>query len=192
MSQAVQVIPPPSQAPDSGPRLVAEPASAPWFAVRTRSNHERIAVQRLLAKGVDAYLPTLLVRSRRRDRRAVIARPLFPGYFFARFQLDHADRVEVLKAPGVMHLVGFGGGPVSVPEWQVESVRCALESNQSPELLWKLVRGQRVKVVAGALAGAQGVVMADARGSHRLVISIDLLGRSLSVAVSPAELEPVH
>jgi len=191
LSQAAHIILPGSEPPDPGPRPLVE-AAPPWFAVRTRSNHERVAVQRLLAKGVEAYLPTLLVRSRRRDRKAVIARPLFPGYFFARVHLDHPDRIEVVKAPGVMHFVGFAGGPVSVPEWQVESIRRALESEQSPELLWKLVRGQRVKVMAGALAGAQGVVVAHEEGSHRLVISIDLLGRSLSVKVSPRDLEPMH
>lgn len=180
MSQA-QLIPPRSTEPGTPPS---------WFAVRTRSNHERAACDRLVVKGVEAYLPTLLVRSRRRDRRSVVTRPLFPGYFFARLRLEHTHRVEVLKAPGVMHLVGFGGGPVVVPDAQVESIRITLEAKNHAELLWRVVRGQKVRIVSGALAGAEGVVVNDASGSHRLVISLDLLGRSLSVEVSPEDLMP--
>jgi transcription antitermination factor NusG len=182
LSQAAQILEP----------LSAEPSvRAPWYAVRTRSNHERVAAERLLAQGVEAYLPTMLARSRRRDRRAVVARPLFPGYFFARLRLDAPERVTVLKAPGVMHLVGFGGAPVSVPEWQVESVRRVLDSRRSTELLWRPTPGQRVRVAEGALSGAQGVVVTVAPGDQQLVISIDLLGRSLSVRVAAEELEPV-
>lgn len=164
-------------------------AEASWFAVRTRSNHERVATESLLAKGVDAYLPTLLMRSRRRDRRAVVSRPLFAGYFFARFSVSHPDRVEVLKAPGVLHLVGFGGRPSAVPDWQVESVRIALESKNRVDLVLGIAPGEPVRVVAGPLAGARGVVL-KRRGADKLVISIELLGRGLSVDLDESGVVP--
>lgn len=183
MSSTIEVL------SESLPRAGAAVGRACWFAVRTRSNHERIATARLLAKGVDAYLPTLVTRSRRRDRRAVVSRPLFAGYFFARFHLDQRDRIEVLQAPGVMHLVGFGGRPAAVPDWQIESVRIALESRNRADVVLGIGPGESVQVISGPLAGARGVVLKRREG-NRLLISIDLLGRGLAVDMEAYRVAP--
>lgn len=162
-----------------------------WYAVRTRSNHESVASQRLLGQGLEAFLPAIETPSIRRDRRLTVQRPLFPGYFFVRSTLVGSERIEILRAPGVVSMVGFEAGPVAVPDWQIHSIQLALTSKSPVEVLWKLVPGKRVRVARGAFAGVEGTVVTQADGERRLVISVELLGRSLALRLDRDEIEPI-
>ena len=90
-----------------------------WYAVRTRSRHEQKVAKCLQHKQLHAYLPLLDVWSRRVDRRKIISQPVFPGYLFVRCCLDERHWLEILKTPGVSNILGFAGGPSSVPEEQI-------------------------------------------------------------------------
>ena len=182
----------PTQAVAEAHRLATEAQPSPsWFAVHTRSNHERVATERLLQRGIDAYLPVLSVRSRRRDRVSVFPRPLFPGYFFVRCDASLSERVEVLKAPGVVRILGFDGRPTPVPAWQIDSLKAALGSGNTVEVLWNLTPGRRVRVINGALAGVEGVVRTSPDGRRRLIVSIELLGRSVAVRIAREQVQPL-
>ncbi|MFM8535326.1 MAG: transcription termination/antitermination NusG family protein, partial [Acidimicrobiia bacterium] len=66
-----------------------------WFAIWTRSRHEKIVRDQLAKKSnVDVFLPTIGKWSRWKDRKKKIDWPLFPGYVFARFVPD--ERIGVL------------------------------------------------------------------------------------------------
>ena len=57
-----------------------------WFAIWTRSRHEKQVRDQLAKKtDVDVFLPTIGKWSRWKDRKKKIDWPLFPGYVFARF-----------------------------------------------------------------------------------------------------------
>jgi transcription termination/antitermination protein NusG len=168
-----------------------EPAELAWFAVQTRSNHERVAVERLLRRGMHAYLPTYSARSRRRDRVRILDLPLFPGYFFVRCRALTVDRVDVLRAPGVVRVLGSSDGPSIVPDWQIDSVRSALGGERTIEVLWSLFPGRRVRVVGGALSGVEGVVVNEPDGRRRVIVSFELLGRSVAIELARELVEPV-
>ena len=86
----------------------------PWFALRVRSNFEKVTSQILRQKGYEAFLPTYFSRNRWSDRVKTVERPLFPGYLFCRF--DQADRLPILVTPGVVGVVGLGKIPVPIPD----------------------------------------------------------------------------
>jgi transcriptional antiterminator RfaH len=162
-----------------------------WYAVHTRANHERGAADVVRRRGIEVYLPSLFSRSRRRDRVLYLDRPLFPSYFFARFRATSRERIDVLSAHGVARILGNATAPASVPDWQIDSLRAALGSGSSVEVRWNLVPGRRVRVVDGALAGVEGVVLTEPDGRRRLFVSIELLGRSLAVQMAREHVEPV-
>ncbi|MBI4508431.1 MAG: UpxY family transcription antiterminator [Deltaproteobacteria bacterium] len=157
-----------------------------WYAVWTRSNHEDVAASHLKAVGLRTFLPTVELPSRRRDRKVTLTRPVFPGYLFVRSRLQAEQRLAILRAPGVVSLLGSSLGPQSVPDWQIRSIEIALASRHPVEVLLNLVSGRLVRIVEGALAGMEGVVVVSPSGNSRVAVSLELLGRSLVVNVPTA------
>lgn len=164
------------------------PPSSHWFALRVRSNFEETSYKSLCGTGLEAFLPSVKIRRRWSDRVKVVNQPLFPGYVFSRF--DPTQRADILRTPGVVHVVSSGGTPLPVAESELNYIRTVvlaeLESAPHPFI----IVGQRMRIVRGPLAGAEGVITTDP-GSTALILSISLLQRSIAVKVEPDWLRPV-
>jgi transcription antitermination factor NusG len=168
---------------------LAEPQLLSWFALRVKSNFERVTALSLRQKGIQEYLPTYLCRRRRSDRVVEIEQPLFPGYVFCR--LNVSNRLPVLMTPGVVHIVGNGNTPVPVPTRELEAVQALLESG-FPTMPWPFLRtGQKVLIERGPLAGVEGTLVGF-KSKYRLVVSIELLQRSVAAEVEGDWLRPLR
>jgi transcriptional antiterminator NusG len=152
----------------------------PWYAIRTRSNHEKITAMGLRGKGYDPYLPTYRIRRRRFERVIETDYPLFPGYVFCGF--DVKNRLPVLITTGVVSIVGFGSEPAAIPDHEIEAVRTALRSGLPSEPCPYLREGQRVRVTHGSLDGLEGILLKK-KNQMRMVISVSMLQRSISVEI---------
>ena len=163
-----------------------------WYAVHVRSNQEKVVARHLEGRGLEHFLPTYREVSRRTDRRVVLERPLFGGYIFVRMDVEGRERIEVVGAPGVVRIVGFGGGAMPVPDETIESVRILTGDGGETVRPHPLVKsGRRVVVVDGSFAGASGVLF-DRRGKKpNLVVEIEFLGRAVGVPVSEDQVRPV-
>jgi len=93
---------------------------ASWYALRTRSRHEKRVQDQLQARGIEPFLPLVERWRQWKDRRKLVAFPLFSGYCFARFSLT--ERVAVPSTLGVVQIVGNQEGPIPVAEAEVEAV----------------------------------------------------------------------
>ena len=160
-----------------------------WYAAQTCANHEKRVLQQLCERTVEAYLPLYASVRRWKDRRVQLELPLFPGYVFVRMALR--DRLQVLQAPGVARLVGFGGQPAALPDQEIETLRHGLAHEMLAEPHPYLKVGHRVRVRTGPLQGFQGILVRKKNGT-RFVISLDLILRSVAVEIDVAELEPVR
>jgi transcription antitermination factor NusG len=159
-----------------------------WFAVWTRSRHERAVFDQLEDRGVEAFLPTVTRWSRWKDRKKQVAWPLFPGYCFVR--IEPASRMQVLTCSGVVSIVGFDGEPAPVPDEEIEAVRTLVRSTLPYDSCPLLKAGMRVEVVHGPLKGVVGRL--ERKGGHaRLVLAVDLIGRAVSVQVDAADVREV-
>jgi len=159
-----------------------------WFAVWTRSRHERAVFEQLAERGIDAFLPTPPRWSRWKDRKKKIDWPLFPGYCFARFA--PANRLPVLKCAGVVSIVSFNGELAPIPDEAVEGIQRLVNSALPCDPCPMLKTGMRVEVVHGPLKGVTGRL--QRKGSQaRLVLSVDLIGRGVSVQVDAADVRPL-
>ncbi len=163
-----------------------------WYCLHTRSRHEEMVFQRLEDKRIFSFLPKLEVWSRRKDRRKKIQKALFPGYIFVREVLDPLHRLEILKTPGVVKILGNEEGPVAVPEIQIESIQTILGGKSAVSPFPYLKEGQIVRVVEGPLKGCEGFLLKIKEGKEKLVITVDLLQRSVAVEIDGASVEPVH
>ena len=71
----------------------------------------------------------------------------------------------------------------------MDSIRTLVSSGQ-PVFPWsKLVPGKRVRVVDGPLAGASGVILRLKEGKSRLVVGVELLGRSVCAELAEETVE---
>ncbi|MCC7181208.1 MAG: UpxY family transcription antiterminator [Acidobacteria bacterium] len=155
-----------------------------WYAIWTRSRHEKVVRDQLEKKAIEVFLPTIGKWSRWKDRKKRIEWPLFPGYCFARF--DATNRLPVLTCDGVVQIIGIEGVPSPIPEIEVESIRQLVESELSYDPCPLVKEGQMVKVVSGPLRGVVGRL--QRKGAHaRLVLSVDLIGQAVSVEVDAAD-----
>jgi len=170
--------------------LAAAPTSEAWFAVWTRSQYEPRVSDQLRRKHFEVFLPTVHVRSRRRDRRVVLDQPLFPGYVFLRFAPSRAGYVTVASTDGVVRVLGQGWDALQpVPDEQVEGVRRLVTQAEGARAVPWIRVGDRVRIVAGALAGLEGLVRDRCRGRATFVVNVDLLQRSVGVELEAALLE---
>jgi transcription antitermination factor NusG len=160
-----------------------------WFAVRVRSNQERTAIAHLRERGYQQFAPSYKSERRWSDRKKEIDQYLFPGYIFCRF--DAQDRLAVLTAPGVVDLVGFGRTPEPIPDQEIERVRRMVESGLLITPYPFLKAGQAVVIERGPLTGLEGILV-EMKGKHRLVVSINLLQRSVSAEVDRQSVRPVR
>ncbi|MGA2883532.1 MAG: UpxY family transcription antiterminator [Bryobacteraceae bacterium] len=161
----------------------------PWFALRIRSNHERITVRHLRERGYEEFAPSCKIEKRWSDRTKQIDHFLFPGYIFCRF--DPNDRLPVMTAPGVVDVVGFGRTPERIPDAEVERVRRMVESGLLVTPYPYVQVGQAVLIERGPLSGVEGILV-EVKGKVRLVVSVNLLQRSVSAEVDRHSIRPIQ
>ncbi len=166
-----------------------EENTAAWYAIRTRSRHEKFVNQQLASRDIDVFLPLVTRRRRWADRWKDVSFPLFPGYCFARFPYE--QRLPVLSVVGFMHILGTNGEPTPVPDREIEAVRqlatCTLPLDPHPYL----TEGMEVEVVRGPLEGVRGILLRKGRHA-RFVVAIHLIQQAASVELDAADVEPVR
>ncbi len=157
---------------------------APWFALWVRSRAEKAVFDQLVRKHIEAFLPTVNRWSRWKDRKKLIAWPLFPGYCFARFDLRNI--LDVRKCAGVVSVVSFEGLPAPIPSDQITAVQTLVASELKYDPCPALHEGDLVEVVHGALKGVTGRLVRKGPKT-RLVLSITMINRAVSVAIDAAD-----
>ncbi len=174
------------------PAGVAVPAVTGWHAVFTRSNCEQLVSSQLSAKNLTTFLPMATVWAHRGREPRRVQVPLFPGYLFVSQPIDKDRYVEVLKARGVVRILGERWDrlePICAEE--IEAIRRLTTSNQ-PILPHAHLRvGARVRVTGGPLLGVEGLLVRDRADKGLLVVSVNLLRRSVAVEVDCALVEGV-
>jgi transcription antitermination factor NusG len=159
-----------------------------WFAVRTASGREKCVATQLQAKGLEEFLPVYRTKRQWSDRTKELELPLFPGYLFCRF--DFNNRLPVLITPGVQMIVGFGKAPTPVSDAEIESLQRVVACGAAAQPHDRyLTVGERVRIKEGSLAGVEGILV-DVKNSWRIVLSVELLQRSVSVELDRAAIEP--
>ena len=159
-----------------------------WYAVHTVARHEKRVAAQLEEKRVCTFLPLLHQVRRWSDRRSVVETPMFSCYAFVRMVQSVEERLRVLRTPGVLGFVGSERQGTPIPEEQIESLRKAI-SEKVPCLSHPFIDvGKRVRICGGALDGVEGILMLQGR-DRSLVISVELLQRSVSIRVEGYDIE---
>jgi transcription antitermination factor NusG len=159
-----------------------------WYAVCTRHQHEKTAAKILEYKEFEVFLPVYKARRRWQDRVKEISVPLFPGYLFVKARLEGC--LPILTTPGVSSIVSCGGQPATIPFSEIEGIRRIVQSTLRVEPHPFLRCGDRVRVKWGPIAGVEGILLRK-KNVARLVLSVEMLGKSAAVEVDATHVERV-
>ena len=172
-----------SDTPIDEPGEVASDGSIAWYAIWTRSHCERLVAQQLLAKGFQAFLPEMTIRSRG-EGTPIVQRPMFPGYLFLRHSMEKQSYIEILKARGVVRILEGGWTRLTpIADQEMAAIERVIESGVVVSSHPYFHQGDRVRVVDGPLAGLEGLFVRDKKNRGRLVVSVKLLQTSVAVEV---------
>jgi transcription antitermination factor NusG len=160
-----------------------------WYAAYTCAHHEKRVAQQLAQRSIEYFLPLYQTLHRWKDRRVGVKLPLFPGYVFVRLALG--EHLSVLRLPSVVRLVSFCGTPAPLPEGEIEALRERLNSGVRAEPCAYLKVGRRVRVKCGPLIGMEGILLRR-KSQCRIVLSINLILRSIALEVNQEDVEPVR
>ncbi len=164
---------------------------ARWYALHTRSHFEQKVYDGLLGKSIEAFFPRVEVVSRRKDRRKLILVPLLPGYVFVRSMLQPEEHLQILKTVGIVRLVGFRGKPVPASDEEISSLMILDGTNRTVRNRDYMKKGDQVMIMEGPLKGLIGYYIRHKGQSDRVVVSVDLLRRSLEVEIEDWAMEKI-
>ncbi len=151
-----------------------------WYALRTKSRHEKLVRDQLGKLGIEPLLPTVKRLSQWRDRRKEIEVPLFSGYCFVRFTQE--EKLPVQKVSGVVEIVRGGSQPEPIPDEEIEALKTLMTSVLPYDPHPYLHEGMKVEVVRGPLHGVHGILLRKEK-RHRLVLGVRLIQQAAVVEI---------
>jgi len=159
-----------------------------WYALRTKSRHEKFVRDQLDKQGIEPLLPTVKKLSQWKDRKKEVEVPLFSGYCFVRFGQE--GKLPVQKVSGVVKIVGSGSRPEPIPDEEIEALRTLMSSVLPYDPHPYLHEGMAVEVVRGPLQGVQGMLLRKEK-RHRLILGIRLIQQAAAVEIDVNDVMPI-
>jgi transcriptional antiterminator NusG len=162
-----------------------------WYALHTRSHFEQKVYEGLRGKSIEGFYPRFQVISRRKDRRKKIMIPMLPGYVFVCSDLKAEEHLEILKTVGVVRIVSFRGRPVPASEEEISSLMILDGTDRTVQNQDYMKKGDRVMIMEGPLKGLIGYYLRHKAQSEKVVVTVELLKRSLAVEIEGWALEKI-
>ena len=159
-----------------------------WFALVVKHRHEKIVASTLQTRGVESFLPLYDAPRCWANRNTIVKLPLFPRYLFSRFH--PSDKSSVLNTPGLFDIVRCGKELAPVSDDEISALLRVAASGLATEPWPDLVIGEDVQMQGGPLVGLAGRLL-EIKNSARLVLSVNLLNRSVLVEIERDWVRPV-
>jgi transcription antitermination factor NusG len=158
-----------------------------WWALYTRHQHEKVVAEMLEAKGFEVFLPLYESTRKWRDRKKVLALPLFPCYLFVRGGMNR--KLQVVTTPGIHMILHRGDGVAIIPEQEIQAIQRVVDGGLRAEPHPFLECGMRVRVIRGAMEGVEGILLRK-KNVCRLILSVKMVAQSVAVEVHASDVEP--
>jgi transcription antitermination factor NusG len=160
-----------------------------WFALHVHARKESFVAAQLENQGIECFLPRYKSLRKWSDRMKEVELPLFPSYLFSRF--DFQNRRPIVTTSGILQIVGNGRMAIPISDDEISAIQTTVRSGL-PHQPWPYIEaGEKVRVTYGSLTGLEGILV-NFKGDHRVVLSVDLLQRSVALEVDLAWLVPVR
>ncbi len=160
--------------------------AAQWFVCHTKPRCEKKFSTLLAAENIEQYLPLVESLKRYGKRTKRFTKPLFPGYVFARVDLENKGRIYQQEL--LVRAIPVGNEAVFLR--QMDDVRLIVASGLDLTVRPLIRRGTRVRVTGGPLWGVEGIVD-DPANPQGIIVAVDVLQQGLHVRMALEDLEPL-
>jgi transcriptional antiterminator NusG len=177
------------------PSSVPSPSPLRWYAVQVQSGREdavkRTLERRARGEGLEGAFGRVLtpvekVAEVRNGRRVERTRKLFSGYLLCEVALDDGILALIRGTPGVIDFAR-GTTPVPLSPSEAERLVAGQSEGKVSVILPGFDLGDRVRVLRGTFAGAEGEVAEVLRDSGRVRVRLTILGRPALLEVEASE-----
>jgi transcriptional antiterminator RfaH len=146
-----------------------------WFAIHAKPRREHFAAANIGALDIETFLPRIKVTTLLGGVTRTIIKPLFPGYFIARFCPENT--LESVKySRGVLGVVSSGRFPIPVDDDVIEEIQGRAQKDGFIRIRPQtLAPGTRVAVQSGPFEGMMGTVERELDDRKRVVIFLESL-----------------
>lgn len=160
-----------------------------WYLVYTKPRQENLAKENLERQGYETYLPRIYQTRRRNGRHTKSIEAFFPRYLFIHLDSETDNWAPIRSTFGVSKMIRFDGIPAVVPEQLIlalknnddeDGVQCLNQKN--------LMRGDKVTIIDGPLAGYQGIYQQQ-NSAERVAVLVDLVGKNTLLNISVHDLQ---
>jgi transcriptional antiterminator RfaH len=146
-----------------------------WYAVHVKRFRESAAAASISALGLEVFLPMVKADGLRSMVIKVESAPLFPSYFFARFNPE-ISLSAVESSRGVLQVIKSGSYPISVDDQVIEEIQNRVQADGLIQLQRREFKpGDRVSIQDGPLVGMMGRVEAEPDDRKRVAILLETL-----------------
>ena len=160
-----------------------------WFAVYTRFKSEKFIVEKLIKKGINAYVPLLKFTRKYASKTKQVELPLISCYVFVK--ITKSDYIKVLQTEHVIQFLKLNGELISIPEKEMEILKWVVgESLVEKATEGNIKSGTEVEVIGGNLTGLRGKVVKK-QNKKFFLVSLESIGYSLEVNISIDMLQEV-
>jgi transcription antitermination factor NusG len=166
------------------------PEMESWLAVQVAPQHEQTVGKLLVYRGFEQFLPTFKSKRRWSDRIKTVIQPLFPGYIFCRSSRSRTPGILAIR--GVNKIVSFGGKLCAITDDEIARLREIVSCGMDPRPFPYLNAGQEVRIIReGPLFGIVGILK-KVKNCVRLVVSVEMITKSISIEVDQRDVAPVN
>lgn len=163
--------------------MVRTEKASVWNVLRIETGRELMVEKHLNWRSITCLIPTYNRLQRFSGGRApeTVPRALLPGYALINMTAPEQQKGLALTVPGAIDILTFAGKLAVVEEEEIQRIQ-TLGTQVTAEPWQKIAVGATVRIVDGPLRGSIGTLVKH-HSSWRFVVSILLLGRSVSVHV---------
>lgn len=153
-----------------------------WYPVYTNPRAEKKALEALLSKGIETYLPLRRQLKQWSDRKKWVDEPLIKSYLFV--HITEQEQADVMMTKGVARFIYFGGKIASMPDRQINDLKLLITSSLELEITEEnLLPGEKIVIKAGPLKGMSGEIISY-RSQKQLALRLESLGCSIIIHVA--------
>jgi len=155
-----------------------------WYAIHTHPQQELRAEVNLNLFSIQTFYPQIH-KKHGDEAHSSAAEPLFPGYLFARFNLQ-ASLHNITFTRGVHNVVHFGNRASVVDDDVIAIIQSRLEEDNFIRLEKAPAIGDTVEITSGPFANFTGIFSEEFSGAQRIVILHEALNYRNRIVVDKA------
>jgi transcriptional antiterminator RfaH len=156
-----------------------------WYAIRIKVNRERDVEKRLRDLRLEVFQPWMRARRRIGSKFHWVQVPLFPGYIFCRLDMVLSGKAA-RYSPGVKDFLSFGSRLAEVGEDIIDALRERCPDGIAQIDSVRAKPGDTVRINEGPFSGLEAIFEQKLKGSERVAVLLDILGRQTRI-VLPSE-----